>query len=54
MAFQQSNAIMTGSKLYLHGMMGRQIDPLWWLSYFSTIGITKAVVCAILFVGWCL
>ena len=52
-----------------HGAMGRQIDPSWggpielflfFSSIFSrssqcsTTGVTKAVVCAILSVGWCI
>ena len=41
--------------MYLHGAMGCLIDPSWW-SYFhssqcSTIGVTKAVVCAMLWNG---
>ena len=47
-------------RAFAHGAMGRRIDPLDPLSYFSfqpvhtTTGVTKAVVCAILSVGWCI
>ena len=38
-----------------HGVMGRWIDPSSDpLSQGSTNGVTKAVVCAILSVGWCI
>ena len=45
-----------------HGAMGRWIDPSWGgsiklfliSSQCSTTGVTKAVVCAILSVGWCI
>ena len=33
-------------RVFAHGAMGRQIDP--------TTGVTKAVVCVILSVGWCI
>ena len=45
----------------MYGAMGRRIDPSGVdpLSYsccsqYSTTGVTKAVVCAILSVGWCI
>ena len=48
-------------RAFTYGAMGHQIDPSWWthwdISCFtqcSTTGVTKAVVCAILFVGWCM
>ena len=48
-------------RVFAHGTMVRRIDPLWWThcaishsSQFSTIGITKAVVCVLLSVGWSL
>ena len=41
--------------------MGRRIDPSWWnnsaishSSVCSTTGVTKAEVCAMLYVGWCI
>ena len=44
----------------VRGVMGRWINPSWWThiasscsSQCSTTGVTKAVVCAILSVGWC-
>ena len=44
-----------------HGVMGRRIDPSQWThraisrsSQCSTTGLTKAVVCASLCVGWCI
>ena len=44
---------------FAHGAMGHQIDPSWWThlatsrsSQCSTSGVTKAVVCAMLSVGW--
>ena len=49
-------------RAFAHGAMGRRIDPLWGgpIELFSrsnqcfTTGVTKAVVCAILSVGWCI
>ena len=48
-------------RAYAHGAIGCRIDPSWsthWaLSHsrqFSTTGVTKAGVCAILCVGWCI
>ena len=45
-------------RAFAHGAMGRPVDPSWWTiarsSQCSTTGITKAVVCAILSVGWCI
>ena len=48
-------------KAFAHGAMGHQIDPSWWThsaishsKQCSTTGITKAVVCVILSVGWCI
>ena len=42
-----------------HGVMARWIDPSWWThsaishsSQCSMTGVTKAMVCAILSVGW--
>ena len=48
-------------RAFAHGAMGRRIDPsgsgaieLFLVSsQFSTTGVTKAVVCDILSVGWC-
>ena len=41
------------------GVMGHQINPLWWTrwaiscsSQCSMIGVTKAVICTLLPVGW--
>ena len=41
--------------------MGRRIDPSWWTHWaislsgqYPTTGVTKAVVCAILSMGWCI
>ena len=36
-------------RAFAHGAMGRRID-----SSCSTTGVTKAMVCAILSVGWCI
>ena len=43
---------------FAHGAMGRRIDPSWWThwaicrsSQCSTTGVTKAVVCFILYMG---
>ena len=48
-------------RAFAHCAMGRRIDPLWWtnwaisrFSQCSTTGVTKAVVCANLSVGWCI
>ena len=46
-------------RAFAHGAMGRRIDPSWGgaisrSSQYSTTGVTKAVVCAILSVGWCI
>ena len=45
-------------RAFAHGTMDRRINPLWW-SYFSFQpviheGVTKAVVCTVLSVGWCI
>ena len=43
---------------FAHGAMGRRIDPSWGepteLFLVPASGVTKAVVCAILSVGWCI
>ena len=43
---------------FAHGVMGHRIDPSWSgpIELFLTpaSGVTKAVVCAILSVGWCI
>ena len=47
---------------FARGAMGRRIDPSWGgpielflvPSQCSMTGVTKAVVCAILSVGWCI
>ena len=47
-------------RAFAHGAMGRPIDPSWsgpialfnHSSQCSTTGVTKAVVCVILSVGW--
>ena len=49
-------------RAFAHGAMGRLIDPSCSesMSYFSrssqcsTTGVTNAVVCVILSVGWCI
>ena len=48
-------------RAFAHGTMGRRIDPSWWThcamsrsSQCSTTAVTKAVVYAILSVGWCI
>ena len=48
-------------RAFAHGAMGRRIDPSWGgpielflSSQCSTTGVTKAVVCAILYVGLCI
>ena len=48
-------------RAFAHGAMGRRIDPSWWthwaisrFSQCSTTGVTKAMVCVILSVGWCI
>ena len=48
-------------KVFAHGAMGRRIDPSSWTheaishpSQCSMTGVTKAVACAILSVGWCI
>ena len=48
-------------RAFAHDAMDRRIDPSWWThsaisrsSQCSTTGVTKAVVCAILSVGWCI
>ena len=48
-------------RVYDHGAMGCQINPSWWTNWAifrssqcSTTGVTKAVVCAILYVLSCL
>ena len=46
-------------RAFTHGAMGHRIDPSWWThraisrsSHCSTTGVTKAVVCVILSVGY--
>ena len=46
-------------RAFVHGAMGRRIDPSWCgsIELFlvpASAGVTKAVVCAILSVGWCI
>ena len=49
-------------RAFAHGAMGRRIDPSWGgpIELFLvparcfTTGVTKAVVCANLSVGWCI
>ena len=44
-------------RVFAHGSMGHLIDRSWAISHSSqcsTTGVTKAVVCAILSVGWCI
>ena len=48
-------------RAFAHGAMGCRIDPSWWThgaisrsSKCSMTGVTKAVVCVILSVGWCI
>ena len=46
-------------RAFAHGAMGRRIDPSWGgpIELFlvpASAGVTKAVVCAILSVGWCI
>ena len=49
-------------RAFAHGTMGRRIDPSWGgpielffrSSQCSMTGVTKAMVCVILSVGWCI
>ena len=47
-------------RAFAHGAMGRRIDPSWdgpielFLVPASQTGVTNAVVCVILSVGWCI
>ena len=45
-------------RAFAHSAMGRRIDPSWGgpieLFLVPASGVTKAVVCAILSVGWCI
>ena len=48
-------------RAFTHGAMGRRSDTPWWThgaishsSQCSMTGVPKAVVCAILSVGWCI
>ena len=44
-------------RVFAHGAMGHRIDPSWAISHSSQCSmtnVTKAVVCAILSVGWCI
>ena len=41
-------------RAFAHGVMGRRIDPISRSSQSSTTGVTKALVCAILFMGLCI
>ena len=43
--------------VFVYSAMGRRNDTSWWThsaTSHSTTGVTKAVICAILSVGWCL
>ena len=48
-------------RAFAHGAMGHWIDPSWWtqwaisrLSQCSMTAVTKAIICIILSVGWCI
>ena len=48
-------------RAFAHGAMDHRIDPSWWthwaISHSSqcpTTGVTMAVICIILSVGWCI
>ena len=42
-------------RAFAHGAMGHRIDPSWGGPIeCSMTGVTKAVVCTILSVGWCI
>ena len=41
-------------RAFAHGAMGRRIDPSSGEPIELTTGVTKAVVCAILSVEWCI
>ena len=44
-------------RAFAHGAMGCRIDPSWGGPielFLVPAGVTKAVVCAILSVGWCI
>ena len=49
-------------RVFDHGAMGRRFDPscgepielFQFSSQCSMTGVTKAVVCAMLYVGWCI
>ena len=56
-----STTDFTCSTGWLTGLKNSRIDPLWWThraisrsSQCSITGVTKAVVCAILYMGWCI
>ena len=53
--------LATAVRAFAHGAMGRRIDPSWWTHWAISrssqcymTGVTKAVVCAILSVVWCI
>ena len=55
------NVHVKHSDLERDGAMGRRIDPSWWthgdisrFSQCSTTSVTKAVVCVIMCVVWCI
>ena len=59
-AASPSSSSLVG-RAFAHSAMGRPIDPSWWSHLAisrscqcSTTVVTKAVVCAILSVGWCI
>ena len=41
-------------RAFAHGAMGCRIDPSWGGLIELLTGVRKAVVCAILSVGWCI
>ena len=44
-------------RAFAHNVMGRRIDPSWGgliELFLVPVSVTKAVVCSILSVGWCI
>ena len=57
-AFREGARCSSVVRAFAHGAMGRRIDHSWWThwaisrsSQCHTTGVTKAVVCVILYVG---
>ena len=49
--FKEMKIVFHWIRASAHGTMARRVDPSWW-THLAISGVTKAVICAILSVGW--